>query len=96
MNILDNYKEKQKSSELKKFDINYYAIGLGGEVGEVLNEIKKLHRDDNDILTEYRKNNIISELGDCMWYIQGICNNLDIKLEDVLNKNINKISKISE
>ena len=96
MNILNEYKENQKKSEFKLFDLNYYAIGLGGEVGEVLNEIKKLHRDDNDNLTEYRKQNIISELGDCLWYIQGICNKLDISLEDVLNKNIIKISKISE
>jgi len=96
MNILNNYKEKQKKSEFKSFDLNYYAIGLGGEVGEVLNEIKKLHRDDKDNLSEYRKQNIISELGDCMWYIQGICNKLDISLEEVINKNIIKISKISE
>lgn len=96
MDLLKNYKELQQKSEFKKFNLNYYAIGLGGEIGEVLNEIKKLHRDDNDHLTELRKKNIILELGDCLWYIQGLCNKLNITLEDVINNNINKITRIYE
>ena len=35
-NMNKNYQQFQKSTELKDFSINYMAIGLGGEVGEVL------------------------------------------------------------
>ena len=57
---------------------------------------KPLFVTDKDLINLPIVKNIISELGDCLWYIQGICNKLDISLEDVLNKNIIKISKISE
>ena len=93
MNILEEFKKKQKESRIKDFDLNYFTIGLGGEVGEVLNEIKKLHRDDNDILTEYRKERITSEMGDCMWYLQGMCDKLNINIEDIFKSNIKKISE---
>tara|TARA_B100001094_G_scaffold293595_1_gene313562 strand:+ start:429 stop:764 length:336 start_codon:yes stop_codon:yes gene_type:complete len=93
MSILEEYKKIRKQSQIKDFDLNYYSIGLGGEVGEVLNEIKKLHRDDNDILTEDRKTKIISEMGDCMWYLQGMCDSINVNIEDIFQSNINKISK---
>ena len=96
MNILQEHKKKQQESRIQNFDLNYYSIGLGGEVGEVLNEIKKLHRDDKDVLTDNRKKNIISEMGDCMWYLQGLCVELDIEIEDIFKSNINKISKNKE
>ena len=66
-------------------------LGLSGEVGEIANEIKKIERDDNNIITDIRKNNIISELGDVMWYFICICNKLNIPIENILNKNIQKL-----
>ena len=91
--ILDKYKKHQINTQLKNFNLQYLALGLGGEVGEVQNEIKKLERDDNNLLNEDRKKKIITELGDVMWYLTGICNNLDITLEDVLNNNMEKLKK---
>ena len=41
--ILKDYQYFQKSTEKKEFDLKYMAIGWAGEVGEVLNEIKKKH-----------------------------------------------------
>ena len=71
----------------------HHAIGLGGEVGEVLNEIKKLERDDNNMLSNQRREKIIIELGDVMWYLTGICNRLNCSIEDVLKNNIEKLTK---
>ena len=88
---MEKYQTFQKSTEKKPFDLKYMALGLGGEVGEVLNEIKKLERDDNNVLNPDRKEKIILELGDVMWYLSGICNKLGCKLEDVLEKNIEKL-----
>jgi len=92
-NLLQEYKDFQRKTQIKEFDIKYMALGLGGEVGEVQNEIKKLERDDNNILTDIRRNKIITEMGDVMWYLTGICNELNCSLEDVLNNNISKLSK---
>ena len=77
----------------KQFDIQYMALGLGGEVGEVQNEIKKLYRDNSGKMTEIRRKKIIIELGDVMWYLAGICKRLNCTLEDILEKNIQKLSK---
>lgn len=81
----------QKKTEKKPFDLKYMAIGLAGEVGEVLNEIKKLERDDNNLLTNNRKSKIIEEMGDVMWYFTGILNRLDTTIDDLLKINIDKL-----
>lgn len=85
------YQKFQKSTEQKEFDLKYMCIGLSGEVGEVCNEIKKLERDDNNKLTEKRKLKITEELGDTMWYLTGILNRLNLKIDDILQNNINKL-----
>ena len=65
--IIDEYHQFQKKSEVNdNFDIKYMAIGLAGEVGEVLNEIKKIERDDNNIMTNDRKMKLKDELGDVL------------------------------
>ena len=91
--ILEEYKNHQIKTQIKNFNIQYLTLGLGGEVGEVQNEIKKLERDDNNILNENRKQQIITELGDVMWYLTGICNKLDITLEEILINNMEKLNK---
>ena len=90
---MENYQQFQKSTEKREFDLKYMAIGMGGEVGEVLNEIKKLERDDNNILTEPRKIKIMTELGDVMWYLSGICSRIDCSIEDILKNNREKLCK---
>ena len=84
--IFEEYIILQKKSEKKNFNIQYYILGLFGEIGEVLNELKKFERDDNYILTKKRKNNLISELGDCIWYISAICNKIDYNISNLLNE----------
>lgn len=93
MNLLKEYQSEQKSSELMEFTIQYMALGLGGEVGEVQNEIKKLFRDDDNKLNDVRRKRIMSELGDVMWYLTGICRRVDCNLEDIIKLNIDKLNK---
>ena len=71
----------------------YLSNGLGGEVGEVQNEVKKLYRAKYKKNTEEelnRKDNIKKELGDVLWYIFAISNELDISIDDIINSNIEK------
>jgi NTP pyrophosphatase (non-canonical NTP hydrolase) len=88
---MDKYQQFQKSTEKAQFDLKYMGLGIGGEVGEVLNEIKKLERDDNNILTKERKLKIMTELGDVMWYLSGICSRIDCSIEDIVKNNIEKL-----
>lgn len=65
------------------------VMGLCGEAGEVIDIVKKhLHQGH-----ELDKEKIILELGDVCWYIAEIAYALNTNLEDVLNKNIEKLKK---
>lgn len=88
---MEEYMKFQKSTEVKEFDLKYMALGLGGEVGEVLNEIKKLERDDNNIMTPQRKLKIIEEMGDVLWYMSAMCNRLDTNFNELIKHNKNKL-----
>lgn len=46
----------------------YCALGLFGEAGEIGNQVKKIWRDDDGVLTEDRKAKLRDELGDVLWY----------------------------
>jgi NTP pyrophosphatase (non-canonical NTP hydrolase) len=64
-----------------------YAIGLGGEVGEILEPIKKhvFHGHDLDELK------LKAEIGDCIWYLSAIATLNMIDLNDILEYNIQKL-----
>ena len=72
-------------------NLSYPALGLAEEAGEVCGKIKKIIRDDGGILSQEKKEEIVKELGDILFYISAQCWELDIKLSDVANKNIEKI-----
>lgn len=65
----------------------YLAIGLGGEIGELLNLCKKLHRNDKGVLTDKRKEKILDEASDCLFYLSALLLSFNIKLSDVANHN---------
>lgn len=69
----------------------YAALGLNGEAGEVAEQAKKAMRDDGGQITPERKENIIKELGDTMWYISQIASECGIALEEVADRNIQKL-----
>ena len=71
--------------------ILYPVLGLCGESGEVAEKVKKIYRDEDGIMTETKKQEIVKELGDVLWYLAAIAKDLDISLEEVANININKL-----
>lgn len=73
-------------------NINYPTHGLCGEAGEVANQVKKIDRDDNGILTDQRKKKIMSELSDVLWYVNAICQECSFSMEEVARYNIDKLS----
>jgi NTP pyrophosphatase (non-canonical NTP hydrolase) len=57
----------------------YLLLGLAGEVGEICNKYKKTIRDNKQI----DKDDMISELGDVMWYFSELCTFLNIELKNI-------------
>jgi NTP pyrophosphatase (non-canonical NTP hydrolase) len=76
----------------EKLEIMYPALGLAGEVGEVLNKIKKHYRDGTDLDTEDLK----KELGDILWYLGALATDLDIDLADAAEGNLSKLASRME
>jgi len=71
--------------------IAYFSLGLAGEAGEVAEKIKKLFRDDAGGLTAERREAIVKELGDVLWYLSAVAYELNTNLEDVAIKNREKL-----
>ena len=69
----------------------YPTLGLAGEAGEVAEKIKKVIRDGNGIVTEEKKVEITKELGDVLWYVANLAKELGISMDEVAEKNIEKL-----
>lgn len=75
-----------------KFKIIYPGFGLCGEAGEVAEKIKKVLRDNNGDFTDALKSKIALELGDSLWYIAILSEDLGFTLQDIADLNINKLA----
>lgn len=69
--------------------IVYPTLGMMGEAGEVSEKIKKWLRRDKEL----DKAELIKELGDVLWYIAALADDLDSSIEEVAEINIAKLSK---
>ena len=69
----------------------YPTLGLAGEAGEVAEKIKKVIRDKEGVVDDTTREEIRKELGDVLWYISQIANELKIPLDEVAEFNIEKL-----
>jgi len=85
--------ESRKTAIYPNKDNNfiYPTLGLAGEAGEVAEKIKKVIRDGNGVVSEEKREEITKELGDVMWYVANLSTELKINLEDVAQKNLEKL-----
>lgn len=69
----------------------YPTLGLAGESGEVAEKIKKVIRDKGGIIDEETRELIKKELGDVLWYVSQIASELSLSLDEIAEKNIEKL-----
>lgn len=69
----------------------YPTLGLVGEAGEVAEKVKKIMRDNGGIADDARKEEIVKEMGDVLWYLAQLATTLGISLENVAKNNIEKL-----
>jgi NTP pyrophosphatase (non-canonical NTP hydrolase) len=94
---LNEYQQKALTTSLRKYskeyNIVYPALGLGEEAGEVMGKIKKWLRGDDGPgeMTEERRTALKFELGDVLWYLAVLANDLGLTLEEVARANNEKL-----
>ena len=84
--------------------IAYTALGLNGEAGEVAERIKKIVRDDEagnspdalDKAIAIRRDDIVKEMGDVLWYLAALSHELGVTLEEVALANVTKLRSRQE
>lgn len=86
----------QESSRIKGYDgshLVFYSLGIAGESGEIVDKIKKGVRGDYDIenMTDEERRALALEIGDLMWYVTNLTNELGYELEDILKMNVDKL-----
>lgn len=69
--------------------IEYLALGLVNEAGEVAGKIKKVIRGDKTL--DEQTVAIIAEIGDVLWYVANLCEELGWQMEEVAFFNIQKL-----
>ena len=94
---LNEYQDKAMETRLPTAGLEYAWFGLAGEVGELYSLMAKLYRDgkgertDEDIMEDVKK-----ELGDILWFIAAISKDYKFTLEEVAQKNVDKLAKRKE
>lgn len=74
--------------------VEYVALGLASEAGEVAGKIKKAIRDGKNWTGEERHEHlraIVAELGDVAWYLAELCTLYDVDMSGVLKGNLLKL-----
>lgn len=74
--------------------ITYSTMGLVGEAGELANKVKKLLRGDAN--REELMEGIRSEMGDVLWYLSALADDMGVTLSDIAAENIQKIRSRQE
>ena len=72
-----------------KLDLIHMAIGISGEAGELLDAVKKATIYNKPIDRE----NVIEELGDLEFYMEGLRQVMNISREEVISANMAKLGK---
>lgn len=103
---LNEYQQQAMSTCTQSCDnFGYMFLNLVGEVGELASEVAKGIRKeevllfDNDLRYprgidgEIAKVKQIQELGDCLWMIAGLARTYGYSLEEVAQKNLDKLAK---
>lgn len=108
----EEYQAGAKTTAIYNRDarVLYPALGLTGEVGEVIekvlqmavhagmaaNQVKKIIRDDDCECDTSRKHAIGKEIAGVLWYCAAVCSDLGLNLGDIAQENLRVLASRQE
>lgn len=86
----DQYQQQAKATAVYPEDKadQYLIAGLAGEVGELASIFAKHWRGDGDLNHDHAK----AELGDVLWFVAMLAEQLDTDLSTIAQNNLNKLA----
>ena len=87
---IDAYQEQAKATAVYPYEKadQYLIAGLAGEVGEVASLFAKYWRGDGD----FNRDHVAAELGDVLWFVAMLADDICCNLSDVAQGNLNKLA----
>lgn len=86
--------------------IQFLGLGVAGESGEIVEKVKKFARakealedddaEDPDVAPAEHLDGLEAEIGDLLWYLARICDELDTSLADIAGSNLAKLTDRAE
>lgn len=93
---MDLYEYQETSAQTAIYPqgnaIAYLTLGLCGEAGEVAEHIKKTMRDGRKLDSDA----LVGELGDVLWYLSQLANELGLGLDRIARANLAKLQSRKE
>lgn len=78
-------------------NLEYPILGLIEEVGEIAGQLKRVQRDDGGALTETRRQKMLAECGDALWYLAALSFELRLPLRQLAgSQNFQPLTKAAE
>lgn len=93
MNFVEYQKLARETAIYPNLGNNYTypVLGLCGETGEIAEKIKKVMRDNDGAISAEMKDLLAKELGDVIWYVSNLANELGLDLDGIAVMNIAKL-----
>lgn len=90
---LNDYQKKALETAIypESHKIIYPTLGLTGEAGECSDKVKKVLRDNAGIFSDEKKLELSKEIGDVLWYVATLSNDIGYTLEEIGQMNIDKL-----
>ena len=80
----------------KDVALAYLVMGASGEAGELCNKYKKILRDQDGKMVEENTKAMLDEVGDQLWYLARLADELGTTLEQVAKNNVIKLASRAE
>lgn len=81
------HREFVRSRLIANWSKLFLAVAYGGESGELLNVVKKEHRDKKDMRERVRQ-----EAADCLFYLCALLDRYDLSFEDCYQASYEKLT----
>ncbi len=96
--LLDDYQKEAVANKIYGYGdkITYPALGLANEAGEVCGKIKKVLRDKDGNFDNESTKAIADELGDVLWYLAALAEDIGYSLDTIAQINIKKLTSRRE